>query len=58
MASPLSGFPAFAPPIPFLRNYVRNERLYERLSRHLVSIIKKEKIDLIHAQHVLTVRHL
>ena len=36
MASPFPGFPAFAPPIPFLRNYVRNERLYERLSRHLV----------------------
>ncbi len=50
----VSGFPAFAPPIPFLRNYVRNERLYERLSRHLASRIKKEKIDLIHAQHVLT----
>jgi len=48
------GFPAFAPPIPFLRNYVRNERLYRRLSRYLVDVIKREKIDLIHAQHVLT----
>ena len=50
----VSGFPAFAPPVPFLRNYVRNERLYERLSRRLVELVKKEKIDLIHAQHVLT----
>ena len=53
-ASPFPVFRAFAPPIPFLRNYVRNERLYERLSRHLVSMIRKRKIDLIHAQHVLT----
>lgn len=50
----VTGFPAFAPPIPFLRNYVRNERLYPRLSRHLVDVIKREKINLIHAQHVLT----
>lgn len=50
----VSGFPAFAPRVPFLRNYVRNERLYQRLSQHLVNVVKKEKIDLIHAQHVLT----
>ena len=48
------GFPAFAPRVPFLRNYVRNERLYKRLSAYLVEAIKSEKIDLIHAQHVLT----
>src|SRR5687767_8058327 len=48
------GFPAFAPPVPFLRNYVRNERLYEHLSRYLAELIRKEKIDVIHAQHVLT----
>lgn len=48
------GYPAFAPPVPFVRNYVRNERLYERLSRALVEIVTKQKIDLIHAQHVLT----
>jgi glycogen(starch) synthase len=50
----VAGFPAFAPPVPFLRNYFRNERLYQRLSRHLIGVIKKENIDLIHAQHVLT----
>ena len=50
----VTGFPAFAPPVPFLRNYVRNERLYQRLSRHLAELIAKEKIDVIHAQHVLT----
>jgi len=50
----VEGFPAFAPPVPFLRNYFRNERLYQRLSAHLAEIIRKEKIDIIHAQHVLT----
>jgi glycogen(starch) synthase len=50
----VAGFPAFAPPIPFLRNYLRNERMYSRLSRYLAGAITKEKIDLIHAQHVLT----
>jgi glycogen(starch) synthase len=50
----VAGFPAFAPPIPFIRNYVRNERLYERLSSYLAEVINREKIDLIHAQHVLT----
>ncbi len=50
----VTGFPAFAPPVPFVRNYVRNERLYERLSAHLVRLIERDHIDLIHAQHVLT----
>ena len=48
------GFPAFAPPMPFVRNYVRNERMYPRLSRVLAGMIAKEHIDLIHGQHVLT----
>src|SRR4030095_6444817 len=46
----VSGFPAFAPSVPFVRNYVRNERLYKRLSAHLVKVIEGERIDLIHAQ--------
>jgi glycosyltransferase involved in cell wall biosynthesis len=50
----VKGFPAFAPRVPFLRNYVRNERLYERLSAYLVTVIEKERVDLVHAQHVLT----
>lgn len=50
----VEGFPAFAPRVPFVRNYVRNERLYARLSRFLEGVIKRDRIDLIHAQHVLT----
>ena len=48
------GFPAFAPPVPFLRNYFRNERLYGRLAEFLRDVIHREKIDVIHGQHVLT----
>jgi glycosyltransferase involved in cell wall biosynthesis len=47
-------FPAPAPSWPFVRNYVRNERLYERLGRFLQTIIRNERIDLVHGQHVLT----
>ena len=36
----VEGFPAFAPPVPFVRNYIRNERLYERLGSHLADVIK------------------
>ena len=50
----VTGFPAFAPRVPFVRNYVRNERLYQRLSTYLARLIEREHIDLIHAQHVLT----
>ena len=46
--------PAFAPPVPFIRNYFRNERLYRRLAVFLARVIRDERIDLIHAQHVLT----
>lgn len=50
----VSGFRAFAPSVPFVRNYVRNERLYERLSAYLAEVIRREHIDLVHGQHVLT----
>ena len=45
---------AWAPRMPFVRNYFRNERLYARLSRMLGPIIRERRIDLVHAQHLLT----
>jgi glycogen(starch) synthase len=48
------GFPVPAPPVPFVRNYFRNERLYRRLATYLGKVIVEERIDLIHAQHELT----
>ena len=47
-------FPSPAPRLPFVRNFVRNERLYVRLQRFLGRLIRDERIDIVHAQHVLT----
>ena len=50
----VDAFPAFGPKIPFVRNYFRNEYLYPLLGAHLEEVIRREKIDLVHAQHILT----
>ena len=47
-------FGAAAPNIPYLRNYFKNERLFDRLAAFLSELITKERIDLVHGQHVLT----
>ena len=46
------GFPA--PPVPYLRNFLKNEKLYADLSTVLGDLIERERIDLIHGQHVMT----
>lgn len=43
-----------APPLPYVRNYFKNERLYARLANVLADIIVRENIDIVHGQHVLT----
>ncbi len=43
-----------APPVPFVQNYFRNERLYRRLGIALGDADREHSIDLIHAQHELT----
>jgi len=43
-----------APPIPYIRNYFKNERLYAKLAGFLTKVIAWERIDLVHGQHVLT----
>jgi glycogen synthase len=50
----VTGFPAPAPPVPFVRNYLRNERLYARLAPFLADVAIRERIDLVHGQHLLT----
>jgi glycogen synthase len=47
-------FGAPAPPIPYVRNYFKNERLYSKLADFLAEVIARERIDLVHGQHVLT----
>jgi glycosyltransferase involved in cell wall biosynthesis len=43
-----------APRIPFVRNYFKNERLFRSLAHVLTDLIAREKIDIVHGQHVLT----
>jgi glycosyltransferase involved in cell wall biosynthesis len=47
-------FASAAPNVPFVRNYFKNERLYARLRPWLSDIVRRERIDIVHAQHVLT----
>ncbi len=42
------------PPVPYVRNYVKNERLYAALADFLVETIRQERVDVVHGQHVLT----
>ncbi|MGE0449440.1 MAG: glycosyltransferase family 4 protein [Vicinamibacterales bacterium] len=50
----VTAFPAPAPSLPFVRNYARNERLYPKLDRFLRDVIARERIDIVHGQHVLS----
>jgi glycogen(starch) synthase len=43
-----------APPIPYVRNYYRNEKLFADLSKYLQAIVAAERIDIIHGQHAMT----
>jgi glycogen(starch) synthase len=43
-----------SPPVPYVRNFFKNERLYAHLSTLLEELIAAERIDLVHGQHVMT----
>ena len=45
---------AYAPGVPGVRNYFKNERLYPRLARRLEQLIVDNRIDIVHGQHVLS----
>ena len=45
----------FAPPIPFARNYLKNERLTARLADVLRSVIAESGAQIVHGQHVMTI---
>ena len=45
---------AYAPAIPGVRNWFKNERLYPRLASRLQALIAANDIDLVHGQHVLS----
>lgn len=43
-----------APPVPFLRNYFKNERLWRLLDGEIGARLQGGAYDIVHAQHVLT----
>jgi glycosyltransferase involved in cell wall biosynthesis len=43
-----------APPIPYVRNYYKNEKLYRDLADFLSDVIGRERSDIVHGQHVMT----
>jgi glycogen synthase len=43
-----------APRLPYVRNYFKNERLYASFADVLVGLIREERADIAHGQHVLT----
>jgi glycosyltransferase involved in cell wall biosynthesis len=43
-----------APHVPFVRNMIKNERLWARLTRYLITAVEQDPVDIIHAQHVMT----
>ena len=47
-------FGAPAPPIPYVRNYFKNEKLYRGLADYLTTVIRGEQIEIVHGQHVMT----
>jgi glycosyltransferase involved in cell wall biosynthesis len=47
-------FGAWAPRIPYVRNYFKNERLHASLAEFLAALIARERVDIVHGQHVLT----
>jgi glycosyltransferase involved in cell wall biosynthesis len=51
---PVLEFGAPAPSIPYVRNYFKNERLHADLADFLAALIERERIDVVHGQHVLT----
>jgi glycosyltransferase involved in cell wall biosynthesis len=45
----------FAPAIPFVRNYLKNERLYANLATVLRRVAADTKAEILHGQHVMTI---
>ena len=46
--------PVWAPSVPYVRNYFKNERFYNQFYRVLAERLRLHKIDVLHAQHALT----
>jgi glycosyltransferase involved in cell wall biosynthesis len=51
---PVTTFNVQAPRVPFVRNLIKNERLWSRLARYLDDDLRRRPVDIVHAQHVMT----
>jgi glycogen(starch) synthase len=52
---PVTTFRRPAPAVPFVRNLVKNERLWREIARYLTSSrLVARPVDILHAQHVMT----
>jgi glycosyltransferase involved in cell wall biosynthesis len=51
---PVIEYHAYAPNLPGIRNYFKNERLYPRLASRLEELVARHHIDIVHGQHVLS----
>ena len=47
-------FGAPAPDIPYVRNYYKSEKLTRSLAAYLGTLLRRDRYDVVHAQHVLT----
>ncbi|HYT64823.1 MAG TPA: glycosyltransferase family 4 protein [Vicinamibacterales bacterium] len=47
-------FGAAAPNIPYVRNYYKSERLTRSLAAYLQSVLREDRYDIVHPQHVMT----
>jgi glycosyltransferase involved in cell wall biosynthesis len=45
---------SYAPALPFLRNYFKNERLYGQFGQVVADLARQHRADVIHGQHVLS----
>ena len=43
-----------APNLPYVRNYFKNERFFPKVRYLVADLIRREKMEIVHAQHVLT----
>jgi len=47
-------FGAPAPDIPYVRNYYKSEKLTRSLAGYLGTLLRRDRYDIVHAQHVMT----
>jgi glycogen synthase len=43
-----------APGLPYVRNYFKNERLWQTMAVEIARLVDREGIDIVHGQHVMT----